>query len=125
MVKTSAKITRTVDTLVKLDSRQATFIPTYRNSVELLEDGKTGISVKITYDEVYDKNNPDSLVSRQVGEIEVTTPEEEIPIKINETIETNTKEKTVIGIPWFYKAALWFTIIAVALFIIKKYLKWL
>lgn len=128
VVKTNTVITREVDTLLSIDPVDATFIPIEQKtellpivgrSIEVLKDSVTGQEMTIYYKEVMPKPN---VPVKQIEKIEMHIPERKVAVKMHETIETNTKVKTITGIPWFYKAALWFTLIVVAIFLIKKFL---
>ena len=133
VIKTHTITTRQVDTLIKIPARKLSFIPAnlqknnlpendltiLGKSTEILTDSLTGQQMTIYYNEVMP--NPNQAI-KVIEKIEMHEAERLVAVKVHETIETNTKEKTVITIPWFYKAALWFTLIVVLIFILKKFL---
>lgn len=118
-VTTTDKLTtRKADTLYKIPAREATFIPIHKDLVEFKKIN--GINVIIHYREVHITND---TVILQVETISVETEPEEVKIIIDETIKEESKVKEIIGIPWFYKLALYFSLGIVALIVIKLLLK--
>ena len=135
LIKTNTTITRTADTLISIPSRTIEFIPQTNlqnidltkndlpiisKSVEVLSDSITGQQMTIYYKEVMPIQN---MPIKTIEKIKFHVPERKVAVKIHETVQTSTKEKTAIGIPWYYKASLFLVLGSFLFFILKKYLK--
>lgn len=140
ITKTSITTHRTADSLIKLEAKKIGFISVVPQSGDsiILRDRKTGIQLtirvfepKVSADPANSQNTSETQLSENEKtpeyEFDIETPEENIEVKIDEEITTETKEIEK-EVAWYYKWSLniiiWILVCAIILYLLKRFTPW-